>query len=310
MSLDYAAHSPYTDPGPHARLLDALPDTLPELTEVVRNVIVHYTGSGLTFTAERLAEIDNRWVERILDTDQSRFGVPLAEPRPLADRVAGCCRDYTLLTVAALRQRGVPARSRIGFAPYMSAGFVYDHVVAEYWTGDRWALADAQLDPAAPWPFDPLDIPRQKGPLTKAAFTTAAGAWTAYRRGEIDPGVYGVAPGSPYTGPRFIGHYVLLELAHRRRDELLLWDTWGEDGTPGDASPEGALPEDALADLHLTDEIAALLLSADEGDDQAEETLAARYRTDPRLNPGDHVLCLSPSGTRTRIDLTTRTAIS
>ena len=131
-SLDgYARQSDFSDPGPYTPLFDGLPTDVRELAAVVRNVMVHYVAAGLTFTPERLAEIDNRWVERILDTDQGRHAAPLSAPRPEAERVVGCCRDFTLLTVAALRHQGVPARSRIGFAGYFGSEVHVDHVVVD-----------------------------------------------------------------------------------------------------------------------------------------------------------------------------------
>jgi hypothetical protein len=50
------------------------------------------------------------------------------------------------------------------------------------------------------------------------------------------------------------------------------------------------------ADLELTDEIATLLVAADNGDDAASELLAARYAADPGLHPEDRIVQLSPAG--------------
>jgi hypothetical protein len=262
-------------------------------------VIVHYWAGGLTFSSERLAEIDHRWVERMLDTDQRRNAAPLSAPRPDTERVAGCCRDFTLLTVAALRHQGVPARSRVGFAGYFQPDFHHDHVVVDYWNGERWVYVDAMLDPAE-WPFDPTNLPRPVGarPEPPPLFATAAQVWSAYRSGTaVDS--YGVRPDLPLRGGWFVGGYVLQELAHRQREELLLWDVWG--ARPG---PSGG------GDPELIDEVAALLLRADEGDGAAEEELADRYRTDPRLHPGGTVRCLSPTGTESMVDLRSRAAVA
>jgi hypothetical protein len=299
---DYARHSPYSDPGAHAPLLDALPTDVRELTAVVRNVVVHFRAAGITFTGDRLAEIDSRWLDRILATDQGRFPVPLGEPRPEEQRVVGCCRDFTLLTVAALRHRGVPARSRVGFATYFGADWRHDHVIAEYWDGRRWVFVDAQPEPGPQWPaFDTCDMPYLVGakPPAPPVFETAAQAWTAYRRGEIDADRYGVDPAMPFKGPRFVRDEVLIELAHRQRDELLLWDVWGDLSADMDAG---------LGDVGLVDEVAGLLLAADEGDEAAERELARRYAADPRLHPGATVECFSPTGRPAVVDLTTRQA--
>ncbi len=301
--MDYRRHSPYSDPGRHAARLDPLPTDIRELTAVVRNVIVHYRASGYTFTGDRLAEIDHRWIERLLATDQRRFPEPLAVPRPEPGRVAGCCRDFTLLTVAALRHHGVPARSRIGFASYFAEDFHYDHAVAEYWNGQRWVFVDAQLEPGPKWPFDTCDIPHVVGarPPGTPLFATAARTWLAFRTGEIDAERYGVAPDLPLRGGWFIYDYVLLELAHRMRGELLLWDGWG--AMTGDL-------DEPDAELGLVDDVAALLLATDDGDEPAERELADRYAGDPRLNPGERIRSRSPAGGDTWVDLRTRESVA
>lgn len=302
--IDYAKHTAYTDPGEHASLLDALPPEVPEISATVRNVLLHYRAPGLTLSADHLLEVNNRWVERILAADQARHPMPLAEPRPYAEHVAGCCRDYTLLTVAALRQKGIPARSRIGFAAYFAEGFHHDHVVTEYWDDSRRVWTDTQLDPddGHDWGFDPRDMPP---PGVGAPFATAAQVWVALRRGEVDAQRYGVDPNLPIRGPWFVFDYVLLELAHRQGDELLLWDGWGvmserfgDDLSTGD--PEL---------LALVDRIAALLVAADAGDDAAAKELADLYASDDRLRPGDNVLCMTPNGDQYAVDLRTRESV-
>ncbi|WP_432973191.1 transglutaminase domain-containing protein [Dactylosporangium sp. CA-233914] len=268
MTQRYREQSRFSDPGRFGELLDELPEDLAELMAVVRNVVVHYRAAGIAFTGPRLAEIDSRWVAKMLELDQQRFPGPLREPRPEAERVVGCCRDFALLTIAALRRRGVPARSRVGFSPYFAEDWNYDHVVAEYWNGRRWVLADPQLDPAA-YPFDTADVP---------LFITAAQAWTAHRRGLIDADRYGVDPALPFRGHQFLLDNVLLEVAHRQGDEALLWDQWG-----------------AITD-RTADELAELLLFADRGDTDAERSLAKRYASDPSLHLTNRVHCASPSG--------------
>ncbi|MER7459140.1 transglutaminase domain-containing protein [Micromonospora sp. NPDC126480] len=279
---DYRTHSRYSDPRRHAALLDAVPADLAAVAATARNVIVHYRAGGVELPADRRDEVNNRWLDRILDTDQARFPLPLTATRPAADRVAGCCRDHTLFTVAVLRQHGVPARSRVGFASYFTPGWHHDHVLAEYWNGERWVWADPELDPAGEWQFDGYDIDPTAG-----LFDSAARVWTAYRAGTVDPDVYGVDEGLPIRGAWFVYNYVLQELAHRQKDELLLWDTFG------------AMTDDlAYADLALADEIAALLLAADGGDRAAEKELADRYATDARLRPGHSIRSVSPDQRR------------
>ena len=234
-------------------------------------------------------------MQAILAADQQRHPGPLADDRQAVERVQGCCRDHTLLCVAALRHHGVPARSRVGFASYFSPTWHHDHVVVEAWLDGRWRRFDPEVtEPSAALP-DPTDIaPGPTGP-----FLTAAHVWTGHRDGSLDVSRFGVDEGLDIQGDWFVHAYVIGEVAHRFGDELLLWDIWGA-MTPdlADAPP---------ADVALVDEIARLLLAADDGDAAAEAELLARYREDDRLHPGRHIRSDSPDGELFAVDLVSRT---
>jgi len=280
--MDYAMQTRFSDPGVHAGLFDALPDDIPGIAAVVRNLLIHYRADGIEFTGDRLAEIDNRWVSAILATDQKRNGTALAVPREPFDRVVGCCRDYTLLFVSMLRHKGIPARSRVGFGNYFAEGFDHDHVVAEYWNGDRWVMIDAEMDPADPrFTFDVADMPA--GP-----FRSAAEVWRGYRDGVLDGDLFGADPNpdAPLKlhGGWFIRTYVHYQLAHLNGDELLLWDNWGGMSDTLDG-----------ADLDLTDRIADLMLASDNGDETATKEVNDLYRTDPALTFTGRAFVTSPA---------------
>lgn len=294
----WARHSPYSDPGPYAQVLAGLGTDPADVHAAATGLIAHYRAEATTLDPARLPDVDLRWLAAILAAGLDVSPAPLPG-RPHAHRVAGCCRDHTLLGVGLLRQHGIPARSRIGFARYFVPGFAVDHVVVERWDEQRWVRADPELDaafgadpPAGPR-FDPADIPAGvDGP-----FPTAAELWLAHRRDGLDLTAYGVAPHLPeLCGPDFVRGYVLLELAHRRRDELLLWDVWGVelDGPPEDATT-------------VADEVADLLVRADAGEPGAEDALARRYAEDPRVRPGRRVRTLSPLGREGWTDLESRT---
>ncbi|MEU4420414.1 transglutaminase domain-containing protein [Actinoplanes sp. NPDC024001] len=308
--MDYTRQTAFSDPRHHLDRLAALPADVPAIAAVVRNLVVHYRASGLEFPPARLAEIDSRWADRLLDADASRFTEPLDVPRPVEQRIVGCCRDFTLLTVAALRAKGIPARSRVGFADYLDDGFHTDHVIVEFHDGHRWIAVDAQLDPAAGFPIDVQDVPLAPGGLR-----TAAQAWQSWRAGD-DPDTYGVAPGHPVRGSRMIAKYVLTELSHRMGDELLLWDSWGYAADLAEhmagrplAEAWSQLPPWQPGELALVDELADLLLSADAGDRAAEDKLAGRYAEDPRLHPGSTILCWSPRGLNSQANLERRSSV-
>ncbi|QEO10301.1 transglutaminase-like domain-containing protein [Protaetiibacter larvae] len=275
-------HTAYSDPGEFRERWRAVPRGADpaRIGEVVRNLLYHYRADGIEVPAARRGDIDSRWVARILELDAQRHEAPLDAPRAREDRVAGCCRDFTLLTVSALREQGVAARSRVGFAGYLREGYHFDHVIVEFWDGARWVRGDAQLDPT--WfAFPTWDLVRGE----VDGFLTAAEVWQLIRAGGADPRSFGVFPTSPLAGTSFVFDYVIRDIAHRFGEELLLWDVWGGMVGEQDPTPEQAAWMDALA---------ALVVAADADDADAEEALAACFHADDRLHPRGHVRQFSP----------------
>lgn len=285
--IDHASHTPYSDPGEHAGLLAALPVDPGALSAVARNVIAHYRAEAEGLPSSSDDDINLRWVARMLEVDQQRHGRPLAEPRERIERLQGCCRDHTLLCVAALREHGVPARSRVGFAGYFVPGWHHDHVIVEAWLEGRWRRFDPEVGEPLPGLPLPMDMPQAK--VSGPGFVSAAQAWAAHRNGLIDAETYGVDPQVPEVrGERFLADEVIYEVAHRFGDELLLWDSWGAIAPPGSGV--------SAAEADRVDEIAALLLAADGGDLASEQRLLERYRSDDDLHPGRVILQDSPRG--------------
>lgn len=211
----FVRQSPYSRPGRYADRLAALPDDLASLCAASRNVIAHYRAELPDLPEERRGEMGSRWLEVILGLDQQRHPAALDRPRPLSERVAGCCRDHSLLVVGALRQRGRPARNRVGFAHYFTHGWAADHVIIERWHERRWQRADPELGSDSA--FDVHDIPTGDD----APFETAAEAWLGWRNGDRDLSTYGLQADRAFTDQTSSGN-VIFEVAHRYGDEMLL----------------------------------------------------------------------------------------
>ncbi|HEY1104881.1 MAG TPA: transglutaminase-like domain-containing protein [Agromyces sp.] len=292
VTIDDARHSPYSDPGAHRALVAAVDPSFDAIHRAVTHTIAHYRADEAV-TADQLADVDRRWVSSILDAAVDRADGALDAERPPAARVGGCCRDHSLVAVSILREHGVPARTRLGFADYFTAGFRHDHVVVETRRDGRWVRFDPELD-AADSKFDVHDLPTGLG----SPFETAAEAWLAHRSGQLDLAAYGVAPGHPVSGPWIVHGYVFGDLAHRMRTELLLWDGWGVLDAPG--APIGG------ESLGLADRIAALTVRADAGDATAEAELADAWRTDERVHAGRVITTFSPVRGFGTVDLESR----
>lgn len=286
-AVDHAQHSAYSNPGRHVDLVTQLPTDPMGLSAVARNVIVHYRSPDLDLPPSSRYDINLRWLEDILSTDQNRHPVPLAEPRESTQRVQGCCRDHTLFCVGVLRSHGIPARSRVGFAGYFEDGWNHDHLIPEVWLDGRWRRFDPELEEPKPGVPDPTDITRSAP--DGGGFATAAQVWAGHCDGDLDPDTYGVSSEVPMLrGERFIFEEVIYEVAHRFGDELLLWDCWGRMDEPGQPVTK--------TDAAWLGTIADLLLAADDGDQEAEQQLLDRYHNDRGLRPGETVLQASPLG--------------
>jgi hypothetical protein len=236
----YAAPGPLTTAGPSATALAALPSTVADLLAAVRGLLVREAGSAQSATGHLRAT--HQILHHMLAADPR----PLVEPRPPARRLAGSCRHFTLVAVAARRAQGIPARARCGFARYFTPGRHGDHWVAEYWNAAaaRWVLADAQLGPELCQDFgvafDPDDVPREE-------FVVAGDAWIRCREGSLDPSRCGLE-GKGQSGWWWVAGNLVRDVAALSKMELLPWDMWGGMPRPDGTISEGGAEEfDRLA---------------------------------------------------------------
>ena len=241
MTLQKTALDFYRDPAAMSAVDKAIVGTAPcdvaSLVHYVQGSLLHeFWGSeyGVEVSAERKPESHIRPVSQMLDQILTLDGQPLSVTRPVHKRLVGTCRHFSLLLVALLRQQGVPARARCGFATYFVPGKFEDHWVGEYWndTESRWIRVDAQLDDLQreklKTDFDPLDVPHDR-------FLVAGDAWARCRSGEADPAVFGIRD---MHGLWFIAGDLLRDLAALNKVEMLPWDVWGVMPSP-DESLEG-----------------------------------------------------------------------
>jgi len=205
---------------------------------VVQGLVLHehaFRRLGLAIAPDQLADWDvsaGQVLEQALRLDPA----PLAERRPPERRVAGQCFHSAVLFCALLRNRGLPARARCGFASYLQPGAWVCHWVTERWDGGRWVCDDA-------------DIGRHD--LDAGAFRSAGRAWLACRRDGDGPGSYGIGQGWGWLELR---GSLLSDAAALVKDERFTFDIWELAQPP----PEPDAAEDAwldrLAELTLEDE--------------------------------------------------------
>jgi Transglutaminase-like superfamily len=278
-NIFYTTPGPLSSAGTHTELLDGLPRALPALVESIQGVVIHeylIQHYGVEFSQERKLESQLRPLDKMLSALLSRDARPLSAARVPEQRFCGVCRHYTLLLTAALRQRGIPARARVGFAGYFNPGGFEDHWVCEYWnaTQERWILVDAQLDGVLrklmELDFDPLDVPRDR-------FIVAHDAWQQSRSGQRDADLFRFSFAN-LSGLWFIAGNLIRDAAALNGVEVLPWDVWG-------GMTQGELSQEQLA---FFDRLAVLTRAPDEHFDE----LRSLFRADPRLRigPEDQVL--------------------
>jgi len=250
----YARPAAMTAMGDHARLFESLPGDVAELSRVLQGLQIHeYMASayGFEIPDQRRAESHLRAVGPMLERLMALDDRPVAIARPPERRLVGVCRHFTLLLVALLRARGVPARARVGFGTYFDPGQFLDHWLCEWWDerAARWVRTDAQLDDV--WrdrlgiDFDVLDVPHDR-------FVIAGDAWAQWRTGAVDAAFFGI---HELRGAWFIAGNLVRDLAALNKVEMLPWDVWG--GMP---QPDATLDEEALA---FFDWLAALTRTPD-----------------------------------------------
>lgn len=257
----YSTQSAVTDPKDYAHLYDALPGAVEDISKELQNILLHnwkvYAG-GLQLTEQRRAEIEIRPIARLLARIQEVDARPWGVERAIDSRVVVDCRHFATLLCSILRHRGIPARTRHGFASYLEPGHSQSHVICEYWDSfhDRWVAVDP-------------DTVQQDMPLDQ--FMTADTAWRGFMAGDLDPNQFGYA--SDVRGAWCVRWEVVRDFAALNKQEMLTFDVWGLNATY--AYDDSLSPQDAALLNHIT-----TLLKDDR---QQFASLRAIYETDERV---------------------------
>jgi Transglutaminase-like superfamily len=242
MESTYLTPGVMTELGKSAEKVTRLPGDFDGIATVLQGLCIHEFLIGM-YGVDKVDTdtVHLRRASDLFDTIISRDPRPLDVAREPGDRLATNCRGFTVLATAMLRAHGVPARARCGFGAYFTPGFFEDHWVVEYFEDGRWKRGDAQFDAvlraAFEIDFDPADLPQGK-------FLTGGEAWELCRRGEADPGQFGLS-GINQAGDWWIAGNLVRDVAALGNAESLPWDCW--DPMPKPASPFDASLFDRMA---------------------------------------------------------------
>jgi len=209
------------------------------------------------FTPEQAADLELRSVAEILSVAVERN---LLEGDAAPPKVGGVCRDFAILAVSRFRERGTPARLRVGFADYLVPDHWEDHWLCEWHDGERWKRLDVEFAAIGGTSFNALDVPRER-------FLTASEAWFRIKDEPEIASRFGVSS-LDLGGEWFVAGSLFREIAALRKLELKPWDYWGLSENLSRVSTEWS--QQARTTI---DQLASRLKSADVDEEGEPETV-------------------------------------
>ena len=196
----YKQTSQFTDLGYYKDFAKNLPNDINELCILQRMQIIH----PVAYNDKNIRNKSNCfWGDMTkvpitrLDYEEDYFPTALSmiaellrknanydTTRQAKDKIHITCRGQAILLASILKAKGIPARARSGFAPYIKYdGINYDHWITEYYDEKEkiWKLVDADMHcPDHEMGFDLNNIPYDK-------FIFGANAYLGLRENNINP---------------------------------------------------------------------------------------------------------------------------
>jgi hypothetical protein len=262
----YRKHDLFSDPGEYARRYAELPTALNDLHAAINELLIHNwkverDRPGWIKVHPEEVDVFTRPICKVLERVASFGPEPWDQSRPPDRRVVIDCRHFSLLLCSILRERGIPARTRCGFATYLEKTHWMDHWICEFWDYQQkcWVMEDADL---------------QLHSVPSDQFYTGIHAWEMIRKMPSMARQFGY-------GKEERGAWVVR--ANLVRDFAALH---GFVSISGDSWELGEKAEDQLvpSDVQLLDELVGL------GDGNATfEQRQALYAASPELYPGEKI---------------------
>jgi hypothetical protein len=193
----FRSFSPFTFPGLYQELLQRdLPEDIAETGRLVKRQVIHKmtlyagrNGAHLNPAYGNTSEVP--WYRQSEDDYFPTAAAMLAElyrrdprgfvtDRAQENKLIVTCRFVAILMASILKSRGIPARVRAGYAPYIPSDHIEDHWITQFWhdPAQRWITIDADTS-LEDRPFDPFDMPPD-------TFMFAADVWLSVRAGRQD----------------------------------------------------------------------------------------------------------------------------
>lgn len=194
----YLKTGTYTYAGPYLEYFKQLPDDIETLGKLICSQVIH---RATLFQGNAGANADLKygdmaqypWYRLRCDDDVLLTAVAMTSElfrldengfnpdRAVDKKIVVTCRYVSVLMSAILKAKGIPARSRSGFAPYIIPDISMDHWINQYWDSkeNRWITFDADAF------FDEKEIGFNQYDMPENKFDWAANTWLSVRTGKI-----------------------------------------------------------------------------------------------------------------------------
>lgn len=195
----YLTTGSYTYAGPYKSYFQSLPDAPRALGELISHQIVHRVTLR---EGNRNANFDLRYGDmnefpwyRSRCEDDIFLTAPaitaelfrldergFVSDRAVRNKLILTCRYVSVLVSAIYKAKGIPCRSRAGFAPYFKPGVSMDHWINQVWSDreNRWITFDADGF------YDEQAMGVCQYDMKEESFNWAAKAWLDIRAGKTD----------------------------------------------------------------------------------------------------------------------------
>lgn len=191
-------------------IFDDFPDELDDIVRIIQGLLIHPCTLkrlyNLDLPQHRIKDKNLKTVQEIVNKARKLDKNSLTIPREPEKRVVAICKHFSMLLCSILREKGIPARTRCGFATYFINGWFEDHWICEYWNKkqNRWIKVDAQIDDiqAVKYNIDRNRIDFLN--LPKGVFFPAGVLWKLFRDGFIGSRVEGFSGDNDDGGEWYI----------------------------------------------------------------------------------------------------------
>lgn len=176
--------------------------------------------------------------------------------RKVENKIVVTCRYVSVLMSAILKAKGIPCRSRAGFAPYFQQDVSMDHWLNQYWKEEqhRWVTIDADGF------YDESGMNLGQYDIADGRFDYAAKAWLDVRKGKAPGERFLYADGQGTCSLKAIVRALFYDFHALMNDEIsYIFHPCYIDGRFEQATEE---------ELQELDELAELLMNPDDNFEQ------------------------------------------